>query len=121
MTSLFPVGRGTEGCAPAITIGLIVAGAFFLMLFRNMGLNPVVFADEWTYSLFSRLLEPSSSARPSYLYLWLFRGTNACGEGFLECARALNALLMALAAPVIYLVARRLLSWPNGTEISPTT
>jgi phosphoglycerol transferase len=78
------------------------------LILRNTGAYPVVFADEWLYSKFARLQPLSDSLVPSYLYLKLFGQTNACGEGFLQCARVLNAVLFVAAAPFIYLVARPL-------------
>jgi phosphoglycerol transferase len=80
---------------------------FLVLIFRDSGLYPVVFADEYSYSKFSRLLPFSASTLPGYLYLAIYRLTNLCGDGFLEGARILNALFFVLAAPFIYLTARR--------------
>ena len=44
---------------------------------------------------------------PSYLYLWLFGASSACGSGFLDCVRIGNALLFVGAGPFIYLIGRR--------------
>lgn len=85
----------------------LVAILLYLIL-RNTGAYPVVFADEWLYSKSARLQPLSESQLPSYLYLWLFGLSNACGEGFLQCARVLNAVLFVASAPFIYLVARPL-------------
>ena len=85
----------------------LIAILLYLML-RNTGAYPVVFADEWLYSKSARLQPLSESQLPSYLYLWLFGMSNACGEGFLQCARVLNAVLFVASAPFIYLVARPL-------------
>ena len=80
--------------------------AFLSVVFRNVGLNPLVFADEWTYSSSARLMDLADSVIPSYLFLLLFKGTSSCGVAFLECARLINALLLVGAMPFIYLVAR---------------
>jgi hypothetical protein len=85
------------------------AAVFAYLLHRNLGLNPAIFADEWYYSKMARLLPLSEAMVPSYLYLWMFRATSACGNGFLDCVRIGNALLFIGAAPFIYLVARRVL------------
>jgi len=85
----------------------LIAILLYLIL-RNTGAYPVVFADEWLYSKSARLQPLSESQLPSYLYLWLFGMSNACGEGFLQCARVLNAVLFVASAPFIYLVARPL-------------
>jgi hypothetical protein len=94
------------------TYGLAAAlGAVFLLLvLRNTGLYPSVFADEWSYSSNARLLPFEKSLVPSYLYLGLFRLTNSCGNGFLECTRILNALLFVAAAPFLYLTAKKVCS-----------
>lgn len=85
---------------------LILALLLVYLVRRSFGLNPVVFADEWYYSKFSRLVPLSESILPSYLYLWIMRPTSACGIGFLDCARIINALAFVGAAPFIYLAAR---------------
>jgi len=94
----------------AATYGLPLALAAVLLylILRNTGAYPVVFADEWLYSKFARLQPLSASQLPSYLYLKLFGLSSSCGEGYLQCARVLNAVLFVAAAPFIYLVARPL-------------
>jgi hypothetical protein len=91
---------------PALLLAGACCVAFAWLLQRHLGLNPAVFADEWYYSKMARLGELREAEVPSYLYLWLFRWTNACGAGFLDCARAGNTLLFVAAAPLVYLCAR---------------
>ena len=86
--------------------GMVVVGAF--LLYRSMGLFPSIMADEFAYSLLSRHLPFSASPMPSYLYFWIFRQTNHCGNAFLDCARAFNCILFVAAAPFIYKIGRRL-------------
>ncbi|MDB5936032.1 MAG: hypothetical protein JWQ01_3376 [Massilia sp.] len=94
--------------------------AMIYLLQRNLDLSPALFADEWYYSKSSRLAPLGEAIVPSYLYLWIFRSTNACGDQFLECARGLNALFYVAAAPFIYLVARRLAGRPLALAIAVT-
>jgi hypothetical protein len=82
------------------------------LLQRSLGLHPTVFADEWYYSKMSRLQELKEAIVPSYLYLWIFRATNACGTAFYDCAHVANVLLFAAAAPFVYLVARQVAGKP---------
>jgi phosphoglycerol transferase len=77
---------------------------------RNCGLYPTVFSDEWWYSKFSRLAPISGSPYPSYFYLLLFGISRYSGEGFLECARFLNACFFAFTLPFIYLSCRKVAS-----------
>ena len=85
----------------------ILAGIVFIaLLFRNCGLNLVV-SDEYIYSKASRLLPFSYSDFPNYLYFLIYRTTNFCGAGFLDCVRVLNSLFFVAAAPFIYMTARR--------------
>ena len=74
---------------------------------RNHGLQPTVFADEWYYSKMARLMPLPEAIVPSYLYLWIFGASAACGNGFLECVRAGNLVFFLAAAPFVYLVTRR--------------
>lgn len=82
---------------------------FFLLIARTSGIYPVV-ADEWVYSQASRLFPIREATIPGYLYLWVYKGTSYCGDGFLNCARALNSLFFVLSAPFIYLITRQVAS-----------
>lgn len=89
-----------------ILLAAAMAVMLVFLLARGTGIYPVVFADEWSYSSFSRLLPLSQAGVPSYLYLFLYRATNYCGDGFLDCARVLNCVFMVLAIPFVYRVTR---------------
>lgn len=102
----------------ACVIAIAAAAAFAWLSMRNAGIYPFVFADEYYYSRFARLLPLASSTLPDYLYLWVYRSTNACGDGFLGCARTLNILFFLGAAPLIYGTARRLLAAPGAAVIT---
>jgi hypothetical protein len=82
-------------------------GHLFFLVFRNGGLGPSVLGDEWSYSLYSRLLPFSQAQIPSFLYYLVYRSSNVCGVEFASCARVLNAGFFVLAAPFVFLVARR--------------
>lgn len=95
-----------------LTYLLLISMSFlfaFLMM-RGMGIYPVVFADEWSYSSYSRLHPFDKAGVPSYLYLFFFRLTSLCGDGFLECARTINNFFIVLTLPLIYAIARQLCS-----------
>lgn len=113
MTQTSPQGPATlrsgSGAFQALLWSALGALGIFLYL-RTAGMYPVVMADEWTYSLHARLTPLSESILPSYLYLWIFRATSACGTGFLDCARALNVAFFVAAAPFIYLLGRTVCS-----------
>jgi hypothetical protein len=82
------------------------------LLQRNLGLYPNIFADEWYYSKMSRLQEFKDALVPSYLYLWIYRGTNACGTAFYDCAHVANVVFFAAAAPFVYMIARQVAGKP---------
>lgn len=79
-----------------------------VLLWRSTGLYPTVFGDEYSYSLLSRLVPLGGPALPNYLYFWIYRATNACGDGFLGCVHLLNIAFFVSAAPFIYLLGRRI-------------
>jgi phosphoglycerol transferase len=89
-----------------LAFGLALAFIGCWLVLRTQGINPTVFADEWYYSKMARLQPLAEAIVPSYLYLWLFGATNACGTEFLQCARAGNALAFVATAPFVYLIAR---------------
>jgi 4-amino-4-deoxy-L-arabinose transferase-like glycosyltransferase len=99
------------GVAEAALLVAMVA-VFVFLQFRNAGLHPSIFADEWNYSMSSRLVKLSTVGTPLYVYMSLYRWTKHCGDAYLECARTLNALFFVAAAPLIYLTARRVASRP---------
>ena len=105
MTLRWPDARLTQ-LTGRYAFALSLAAVFFYFVWRNSGLYPMVFADEWLYSSSARLLPFDKSILPSYLFFGVYRLTNSCGPGFLDCARILNAALLVGAAPFIYLIAR---------------
>jgi phosphoglycerol transferase len=110
LTEKNPMTTTTTGARrylPAAGLLALCAAIFAWLLLRSYGLGPAVFADEWYYSKMARLAPIGEAIVPSYLYLWIFRGTNACGTGFLDCVRIGNELFFVGAAPFLYLVARR--------------
>ncbi|HEY8682550.1 MAG TPA: hypothetical protein VIM06_05210 [Rhodanobacter sp.] len=84
-----------------------MAAIFLFLVFRNSGLGPSVLGDEWSYSLYSRLLPFSQAQLPSFLYFLIYRSSNVCGVEFASCARVLNAGFFVTAAPFMFLIARR--------------
>lgn len=87
-------------------LGALLLAVLAWLLYRNLGLYPAIFADEWYYSKMARLMPLSEAIVPSYLYLWLARGSLSCGQDFLDCIRVGNALFFSGAGVFIYLVAR---------------
>lgn len=113
MTVPSPVRSGTNpmarGRLPELAMLLAWAAVCAWLYARSAGLNPAIFADEWYYSKMARLQPVAESILPSYLYLWIFRASNACGDGFLDCVRLGNDLFYAGAAPFFYLAARQVM------------
>ena len=91
---------------PAL-LALALACASFWLYQRSAGLYPTVFADEWYYSKMARLMPLAEAIVPSYLYLWIFGASKACGPDFLDCVRAGNLVFFIAAAPFLYLTARK--------------
>jgi phosphoglycerol transferase len=91
------------------SLSLIIILMAAYMLFRNYGVYPSV-VDEYTYSSSSRLLSIGDTLTPNYLYKIIFRTTNLCGSGWLECARLINIIFYVCSVPLIYLVASKFLS-----------
>lgn len=97
--------RYTPGL-PALFLTALLA-AFLYFALRNVGLYPTVFGDEWSYSSFTRLMPFKDTQVPSYLFYTVYRLSNSCGDGYLECVRLINAVFYVCAAPFIYLIARQ--------------
>lgn len=93
--------------SPRTVLLLLLPLVLGYLTLRNAGPYPMVFADEWSYSSYARLLPLAEAAVPSYLYLGLFRLSSSCGDQFLQCARIGNTLFLVAAAPFLYAIARR--------------
>ncbi|MFN3790817.1 DUF7024 domain-containing protein [Massilia sp.] len=113
-----PNDTRTKHLAWPLVLTVALAGIACLLFQRNTGLQPSVFADEWYYSKFARLMPLADSMLPSYLYLWLFGASNACGDGFLDCVRIGNLAFFVGGAPFIYLIARRYTGAPAAAGVA---
>lgn len=90
-----------------VVVAAIMAFTLVALMVRSMGLYPGVLGDEYTYSSMARLMPLSAAYIPDYLYLAIYKATNLCGRGFMECSKLFNTLFFVAAAPFIYLTARR--------------
>jgi phosphoglycerol transferase len=112
-TNIATISKSNSDLVATHIMWLSTVLVFIFLMLRSGGIYPVVFADEWAYSSYSRLHKMQDVGVPSYLYFMLYKLTNTCGDGFLECARILNGTFIALSIPVIYALARRFCStWP---------
>ncbi len=106
---------------------LVPLGALLLLAvvvgvtLRDAGTYAHAFADERTYSYYSRVVPLPESGVPSFLYLAIFSATASCGDGALTCARLFNALFFACALPFLYLVGRRFASWRSAAIVVAIT
>ena len=101
-----PVSNPARQTVTRTLLAAMVA-IFLFLVFRNSGLGPSVLGDEWTYSLYTRLLPLSQAQLPSFLYFLIYRSSNMCGPDFMGCVRVLNAAFFVAAAPFIFMLARR--------------
>jgi phosphoglycerol transferase len=95
---------------PALALITVTALILAYILFRSLGIEPVVMSDEQRFNTYSRILNPSEAVVPSYLFYAIFHITGKCGSGFLECGRLLNVIFLSLSSIPIYLISRRYLS-----------
>lgn len=110
------LSNGTRLGAPTAVIGIMVVTLVLLMV-RSIGLYPGVLGDEYTYSSMSRLMPLSAAYIPDYLYLSIYKLTNLCGSGFMECSKLFNSIFFVAASPFIYLTARRFCGGPVSVVI----
>lgn len=90
-----------------LAIAALFAAITAYLILRTWGTQPQIMADEWSYSRMARLQDLSESIVPSWLYLWLARGSNACGARFYDCIHLANVLFMVAAAPFVYGIGRQ--------------
>ncbi len=88
---------------------LLMALALIISLYiayRNYGLYPVVFSDELSYSKFTRIVPFSDASLPNYIYYLVYRVTDVCGDGYLDCVRFFNLAFYVTSVPFIYLIGK---------------
>ncbi|WMN19744.1 hypothetical protein QL104_10125 [Pseudomonas piscis] len=95
--------RVTKGLILAVVVVFV---SFLYILFKSIGLYPLVMSDEYNYSKYSRLLPFSQGFLPNYLYFLIYSATSYCGDGFLQCSRGFNVAFFVCSFPFIYLVSR---------------
>ncbi len=110
--------RRPSGLATGVMVVLGLIAIVLVTASRNAGLYPVVMDDEYRYSVAARLQPFAEAHVPNYLFLVIYRATNVCGDAFLLCARWLNLVFFAAAAPSIYLVARQVMSRPLAIAVA---
>jgi phosphoglycerol transferase len=103
------------------TIGIAVVAIVMYLAFRLTGIQPVVMSDEQRFSTYSRILAPSQAGVPSYLFYFIYRLTNQCGSGFLECGRLLNLLLLGLGSVLLYSLCKQFLTKKTSAFIAVIT
>lgn len=99
-------GRANRHWTQAAVVALFAAITAYLII-RTWGTQPQIMADEWSYSRMSRLQALGESILPSWLYLWMARGSNACGARFYDCIHVANVVFMVAAAPFVYGIGRQ--------------
>lgn len=101
------VSRSESRVAKGLILAVVVVFVSFLyILFKSIGLYPLVMSDEYNYSKYSRLLPFSQGFLPNYLYFLIYSATSYCGDGFLQCSRVFNVAFFVCSFPFIYLVSR---------------
>lgn len=89
---------------------LIITAVAAISLLNYSRIHPSIFADEFTYSRYSRLISFSDATLPSYLFFLTYKSTNYCGDYFYSCSKLINIALYCLSIPFFYLVSRKFLS-----------
>lgn len=87
---------------------------FCFVMVRGFGVLPSVMADEWHYSLMSRLLPFSQSDDPGYVYLGLYSLTKYSNDGYYCFVRFLNAIFYVCGCLFVFLTSRRILSFKRS-------
>jgi len=90
-----------------VAVASVMLVTLVVLVSRSAGIYPGIMGDEYLFSTMSRLTPLSIVTIPNYLYFSIYKFTSACGDGYLECSRVLNAVFFVASAPFIYFVARK--------------
>jgi len=88
-------------------ISLILGLVFITLFFRNSAAVYPGLLDEFYYNQYTRLLPFSEARYGNFLYYFIYRITNSCGNGFLSCVYFLNVGFYVFAFIPIYAIAKR--------------
>lgn len=98
-----------------IFLGIVISAIGSWTFFRVFDIKPAILGDEYLYSLNSRHASPwelsPAGDFSNYLFNLLFSSTNLCGTSFYSCAKALNVLFFMGFMFVIFVIARKYLSF----------
>ncbi|MFZ5483241.1 MAG: DUF7024 domain-containing protein [Pseudomonadota bacterium] len=87
-------------------LAVLMFSVFVFLLIRNYGLYPTSVDEFWNFR-YARLLPLSDAVFPNYLFMYIYGVSNICRDGWMDCARLLNAALFVSASPFMYMMARR--------------
>lgn len=91
---------------------------FIALFFRNSAAIYPGLLDEFYYNQYARLLPFSEARYGNFLYYFIFRATNACGNGFLSCAYFINVAFYCAAFFPIYAIAKQCCDRPLALWVS---
>lgn len=116
MQSNFPLSRAHQPLLFAGVFAGIFWGIFAALYWRASGHWPTWFGDECTHGLTALHQGTWSRLMFAPVFNSIYGATRACEDGFLECARGLNALFYAATLFPLYGLARRFTSryWALG-------
>lgn len=90
---------------------LPVLGAWIFS--RVWMVNPAILGDEYLYSMNARKVgpwdPPAAGDFSNYLFNFVYRGTNVCGESFYSCGKIFNLVFFLGFIFTLFVIARRFL------------
>ncbi|KXU82450.1 hypothetical protein CI15_33505 [Paraburkholderia monticola] len=95
-----------EDVAAWIGVAIISLFVHIYLSLAFTGENLHVWGDEIIYSMEARSRDFHGAVYQNYLYLALFSIIRFAHQGFLELARSINALLVAVSVPFVYATAK---------------
>lgn len=98
-----------DNIAPYASLFLLFIGFVFLFA-RGLGVLPSIMADEWHYSLLSRLQAHKQADDPVYVFLGLYKLTNLFAGDYLNFARLLNTIFYIGGCGLVFLTSRLFLT-----------
>lgn len=97
---------------------ILVLVSLVLICYRNAGLPPQTFADEWIYHREIFQIPFEQASRPLFFFYKIYKFCEICGDNFLACSRYLNVFFFFLSNLFIYKIARKFLEEENAFIVS---
>jgi len=110
--------HGSKQKDQTLILSAIFVGSAIFLYIRSLGLYPRIFADEYTYSYFTKYVGLVDSGIPSFLFYSTYGIITYFANDFLWYARVTNILFYVAGGWFVFLTAKSCLDYKNALIVT---